>query len=91
MITDPDYINQKLLLLIQRIQHDQTIRKEESFSVDGNAMGFSRDDLDVTALQPSISSPSKPKLGRFDSGESDTGTTSETFQVGNIQSILFGK
>ena len=80
MITDPDYINQKLLLLIHKIRHDQKDRGKETFSVDGKAMGLSGNDLDEVIPQPKISSPSKPLLGRFDSGESDAGTTSETFQ-----------
>ena len=81
MITDPDYINQKLLLLIQKIQQDQKDRGPERFSVDGKVMGFSENVLVDNDPQPAISSTPRPQLGRFDSGESDTGTSSETFQV----------
>ena len=81
MITDPDYINQKLLLLIQKIKQDQKDLGQESFSVDGKVMGLSSDDSEQNTPQPTISSASKPQLGRFDSGESETGTSSVTFQV----------
>ena len=80
MITDPDYINQKLLLLIQKMKQDQKDLGQETFSVDGKVLGLSSNDSEPNSPQPTVSS-SKPQLGRFDSGESETGTSSVTFQV----------
>ena len=84
MISDPDYINQKLLLLIQKIKQDQKDQGQERFSVDGKVMGFTDNVLEENSSQTTISSTPRPQLGRFDSGESDTGTSSETFQVCRI-------
>ena len=84
MITDPDYINQKLLILVHKIQQDQKVRSEQRFSVDGKVIGLSESDLNENDNDDIMSSPSKPPFGRFDSTDSETGTSSETFQVGYI-------
>ena len=82
MITDPDYINQKLLILVHKIQEDQKVRSEQRFSVDGKVIGLTERVLKESDNEDIISSHTKPPFGRFDSADSETGTSSETFQVG---------
>ena len=84
MITDPDYINQKLLLLVHKVQQDQKARSEPRFSVDGKVLGLSERVLKENDNEEIMSTHSKPPFGRFDSAESETGSSSETFQVGYI-------
>ena len=85
MITDPDYINQKLLVLIQKIQQDQKHQLDRrSLSGEGEIIGLS-DTLRNEAESEEESVSSKPRMGRFDSTDSDTsGATSVTFKVGQL-------
>ena len=83
MITDPDYINQKLLLLVQKIQQDQRDQSNPRFSVDGKSIILSERIANEKENNDTVTSPSKPPLGRFDSGDSETGLSSLTFQVSN--------
>ena len=80
MITDPDYINQKILILIQKSQQAQG---SKSNTMD-DMMAISdqlRTGEDILHSAPSTPTPPLGQLGRFDSSESDTGTSSMTFQV----------
>ena len=81
MITDPDYINQKLLLLIHKTQQDQKDQVDQSLSVEGKMIAISDSLKNENDMTDPMTSPSKPRLGRFDSEDSDTGTSSVTFQV----------
>ena len=81
MITDPDYINQKILILIQKSQQAQG---SKSNALDANMVAISdqlKTDGDILRSAPSTPTPQLGQLGRFDSSESDTGTSSMTFQV----------
>ena len=87
MITDPDYINQKILTLIHKTQQDQ--KDQRDVKLGGNVMDLSDTlNTETTPCNDTIlSSHPKPPLGRFDSAESETGTSSVTFQ--NFFSLFF--